>query len=103
MRGVTAVIFVAAMCGGCEPKSGSPADKTQNSHQATGPAAPAQTQARDGKPIVEAIKGHLGPDKTIGENARFKTAWTDLDGDGRNEAIVYLLDPSFCGSGGCNS
>lgn len=29
-------------------------------------------------------------------------AWSDLNGDGEDEAIVYLGGPYFCGTGGCN-
>lgn len=32
---------------------------------------------------------------------RYALAWTDLDGDGTNEAIVHLVAPYFCGTGGC--
>jgi hypothetical protein len=32
---------------------------------------------------------------------RYMNAWTDLDGDGKKEAIVYLL--GWCGSGGCST
>lgn len=32
----------------------------------------------------------------------YALAWHDLDGDGNDEAIVYLAGPYFCGSGGCN-
>src|SRR5690242_4943591 len=60
-------------------------------------------KAPDGKPIVSAIKSYLGADKPVSDKARFITAFVDLNGDGRNEAVVYLLDPSFCGSGGCNT
>ncbi|MEX1316633.1 MAG: hypothetical protein AB1Z22_05825, partial [Synechococcaceae cyanobacterium] len=29
-------------------------------------------------------------------------AATDLDGDGREEVLVYLMGSFFCGTGGCN-
>ena len=32
----------------------------------------------------------------------FRHALTDLNGDGRDDAIVLLLGGSWCGSGGCN-
>ncbi|QZD92336.1 hypothetical protein K3162_12500 [Qipengyuania xiapuensis] len=32
---------------------------------------------------------------------RYALAWNDLDGDGADEAIVYLAAPYFCGTGGC--
>lgn len=31
----------------------------------------------------------------------YALAWHDLDGDGADEAIVYLAGPYFCGTGGC--
>lgn len=33
----------------------------------------------------------------------YALAWNDLDGDGADEAIVYLVSPYFCGTGGCNT
>jgi hypothetical protein len=33
---------------------------------------------------------------------QFRYALTDLDGDGRADAIVLLLGGNWCGSGGCN-
>ena len=65
--------------------------------------APAQrTAAPDGKLIADAIQAHLGQRAILGENSRLKTAWSDLDGDGRDEAIVHVTDPAMCGTGGCN-
>ncbi|WP_435417168.1 hypothetical protein WAB17_09760 [Parerythrobacter aurantius] len=34
---------------------------------------------------------------------RYALAFTDLDSDGADEAIVYLVTPYFCGTGGCNT
>lgn len=34
--------------------------------------------------------------------ARYSRADADLNGDGRNEAFVYVTDEGSCGSGGCN-
>jgi len=63
----------------------------------------AQRQAvPDGKPYVDAIKADLGADFPLSDAARFTTALADLNGDGRDEAVVYLVDPAVCGSGGCN-
>ncbi len=33
----------------------------------------------------------------------YALAWSDLDGDGSDEAIVHLVGPWFCGSGGCTT
>ena len=32
---------------------------------------------------------------------RYALAWSDLDGDGADEAIVHLVGSYFCGTGGC--
>lgn len=37
-----------------------------------------------------------------GQRARYVYGEVDLNGDGRDEMLVYLLGPFFCGSGGCN-
>lgn len=36
------------------------------------------------------------------ETTRVNIGFADLNGDGREEALVYLLGPYWCGSGGCN-
>ena len=35
-------------------------------------------------------------------DSRYVVAWADLDGDRRDEAIVYLLSRDYCGTGGCS-
>jgi len=37
------------------------------------------------------------------KTTRFIAAFSDLDGDGTPEAIVYLLGREWCGSAGCNT
>ena len=34
---------------------------------------------------------------------KYALAWSDLNGDGTDEAIVHLVTPYFCGTGGCNT
>ena len=34
--------------------------------------------------------------------ATFSTAYVDLNGDGRKDALVLMSGPSLCGTGGCN-
>lgn len=34
---------------------------------------------------------------------RYALAWHDLDGDGADEAIVYMVSSYYCGTGGCNT
>jgi len=89
---LAAVALLSSICIACAATSGTPA----KSEIVRGIKAP------DGKPIVKAIKAYLGG-KPLSQQARLVTAFTDLNGDGVNEVVVYLLDPSFCGSGGCNT
>lgn len=37
------------------------------------------------------------------KTARFIAAFSDLDGDGADEAIVYMMGGAWCGSGGCDT
>jgi putative lipoprotein len=46
--------------------------------------------------MLRAAVGRADPD------ARYRLALADLNGDGRPEALVYILSGLFCGSGGCN-
>jgi hypothetical protein len=34
-------------------------------------------------------------------DTRYAVAWVDLNGDGRDEAVVRIMSRGFCGSGGC--
>ncbi|KZL15709.1 MULTISPECIES: hypothetical protein [unclassified Pseudovibrio] len=36
-------------------------------------------------------------------DTRYFLKWFDLNGDGESEAIVYIIGPVICGSGGCNT
>jgi hypothetical protein len=42
-------------------------------------------------------------DPKIDETTMFSFAFVDLNGDGKDEAIVYLTGRSWCGTGGCNT
>lgn len=39
----------------------------------------------------------------LGTSTKYVAAFRDLDGNGSLDAIVYLVGPSVCGSGGCNT
>jgi putative lipoprotein len=99
LRRAAAVALLVCLCWGCDPKNGNSGSVPQNS---AGPHLPL-TKTPDGKPIVRAIKDHLGADFPLSNEAQFTTGFSDLNGDGNDEAIVYLLDGSTCGSGGCNT
>jgi hypothetical protein len=51
--------------------------------------------------LADSLKRFL---QTLGHNrtTRYVAAFRDLNGDGIPEAIVYLVGPEWCGSGGCN-
>ena len=55
------------------------------------------SQHKSDKDLLEAIRG-LEPEA----DDRYFSAYTDLNGDGRKEAVVYLIGPRTCGSGGCH-
>ena len=42
-------------------------------------------------------------DPNIDPTTMFSFAFVDLNGDGKDEAIVYLTGRSWCGTGGCNT
>jgi hypothetical protein len=42
-------------------------------------------------------------DPSIDETTMFSYAFVDLNGDGRDEAIVYVTGRSWCGTGGCET
>ncbi len=39
----------------------------------------------------------------LGTSTKYVVAFRDLDGNGSVDAIVYLVGPNVCGSGGCNT
>lgn len=59
--------------------------------------APASTQQDS---LKRFLQNYLGP-RSDEERTRYVAAFTDLNGDGVREAIVYVIGPGWCGSGGC--
>ena len=53
-------------------------------------------------PIAAAIRQSLAKDGGVSADARWLMNRIDLNGDGTDEAVAYLLDPKLCGSGGCS-
>jgi hypothetical protein len=47
------------------------------------------------------LHGQLGPAAEAGEDTRYTAAFVDLNGDRRDEALVYVTGANWCGSGGC--
>ena len=59
-------------------------------------------RAQDPPPgLIAAVQAYVEK-KGDHERPQFRYALTDLDGDGRADAIVLLLGGNWCGSGGCN-
>ena len=59
--------------------------------------APASTD--DAAEIGKAIDASI--DGGVSDNAKLLFAKADLNGDGTDEALGYLIDPMMCGTGGC--
>jgi hypothetical protein len=49
--------------------------------------------------VIDYLKGHL--EQT--DNTRVNIGFADLNGDGNDEAMVFVLGAYWCGSGGCNA
>src|SRR3974390_2569725 len=65
-------------------------------------AAQAQSARKDDS-VREFVRSEVLEDADAFENrtTRFVAEFVDLDGDGIEEAVVYLSGPRWCGSGGC--
>src|SRR5262245_59701953 len=58
-------------------------------------------------PRVERLKRFLqgyerNPVSHAKRTTRYAAAFVHLDDDGKEEAIIYLIGPRWCGSGGCS-
>jgi hypothetical protein len=45
------------------------------------------------------LKSYPGADR----ETRIAIAFSDLNGDGKQEAVVYVMGPDWCGTGGCHA
>ena len=53
-------------------------------------------------PLVAFLQNYLRlPGEADEKDLRYFDALVDLDGDGKDEAIIYLVSREWCGSGGC--
>ena len=66
------------------------------------PLVAAPLRAQDAPPSLTAAVRSYVEKKGNHELPPFRHALTDLDGDGRADAIVLLLGGNWCGSGGCS-
>lgn len=51
--------------------------------------------------LMQAVEAYVAPVGAPSEDVRLRTEWADLNGDGAQEALVYIESESWCGSGGC--
>ena len=64
-------------------------------------AAPAAAERQQS--VAEWLRAQHGDSSVPGiEETRYALAYVDLNGDGRDEAIVYVQSQGMCGTGGCD-
>lgn len=51
--------------------------------------------------VLEAVARYAEPLELAWDSTATRVAWVDLNGDGRDDALVYMDGPEWCGSGGC--
>ena len=51
--------------------------------------------------LMQAVEAYVTPVGAPSEDVRLRTEWADLNGDGVQDALVYIEAESWCGSGGC--
>ena len=66
-----------------------------------GDTAAPDTQTAPSPAPEDDIRHFLMQEYPDGLPMRYALAWSDLDGDGADEAIVHLVGSYFCGTGGC--
>lgn len=87
-------VLALAVLAGCSAASAPQAASEAPAEQAMSPA-PASAE--------EDIRHFLLQEFPDAGALQYALAWSDLDGDGANEAIVHVLSPYVCGTGGCNT
>lgn len=58
--------------------------------------------AADEASVIAHLHQSLGEDLKA-ENTKVYIGFSDLNGDGKDEAVAYVAGPYWCGSGGCNA
>lgn len=98
------ILFSCSTLLACSParentSTESPPAPAANSTAAASPPAAFRVEA-----LQNSLRSILASDLgNLGENERrFEYARVDLNGDGREETFVRLVNPVFCGSGGCS-
>lgn len=65
-------------------------------------AAPAAAQPNRDSELHAFLQERFAEDRTDAPDTRYAHGWADLNGDGRPEALVYIMSTTFCGTGGCD-
>ncbi|MGH7009229.1 MAG: hypothetical protein ACREEX_00175 [Caulobacteraceae bacterium] len=65
---------------------------------AASPAAPSKARL---KAFVQAELDRIDPTPQDRSAVRWSLAWADLKGNGGRDALIYVIGPDWCGSGGC--
>jgi putative lipoprotein len=64
------------------------------------PAGAAAQPSRDAA-LHAFLQERFAEDRAGFPDTRYVSGWMDLNGDGRPEALVYMMSGNYCGSGGC--
>lgn len=92
-----AAVLALSACGSSQTAAPTGvASETPDAAPATASTLPAPASAE------EDIRQFLLQEYPDAGTIRYALARKDLNGDGTDEAIVYLAGPYFCGTGGCN-
>lgn len=95
------LVFVGTLSGLILASCEAPAEEAveQPVEASTEAAAPTVPPPSDAEEDIRHFLLQEYPDAT---SISYDFAWSDLNGDEEDEAIVYLGGPYFCGTGGCN-
>jgi hypothetical protein len=94
--------LLLAGCGSTDSASPPAANEAESAETTVNEAAPAPSTPSADPRRADVINAMV---KTVGEvdaGARTAIGFADIGGDDREEALVYLVDPGRCGSGGCS-
>ena len=98
-----AALLALTACARSEP-AGEPVDPSNLPEAAPPiPADPviAPAVSEDAR-LADALRTAVADAGGLSDEAKWLTARSDLDGDGKDEALIYLIDPLTCGTGGCS-
>lgn len=97
---IYAAIIALALLGGCRQQSAPAEPEAVNVADNVASAEPA---ASDGETVAEALRAKLVESGDgFGTDSKYLVAFSDLDQDGADEALLYLIDPKRCGPLGCS-